>query len=717
MARIRFSLLAATATLVLISPGHAAESTYYSFLLDGKSLGSAELHASEVTWNGKTRTRLISTATLKFAMLGTTRKTVRKSTTLVDPADGKPVFYELTQDTNGTVTHIECKFEDKQVRTWKWDEGDKKGEPQVTALAKRPWILGSNNFAHWNILTKAAVTNAGDGRAEFSVFLPDAGVVQNLRLVRGERAEVACNGTKYTCHQWDLEGAGLKQFVDDASGQLVKMSIPSQKTTVTLSDKRTVQDAAKEGAQEILAQHFVQSNVSFDDFLAIRMLRAKIGVTVIGEGVANKPSVLKTYMQAFDGKKQDAHVTGTVTIHSTPYTPKASIPFTAAGKPTPDLAPWREPSLMIESDDPEIVSLAKGLTENVFDRWQAVLKIAGWVHKNVRYSIADSPSARQALKKRTGDCGPHATLTVAMLRAVGVPAKLVGGLVYTPSFGGSFGQHAWIEVYMEKDGWIALDPTTGELDELSAVHIKLFEGMGGVVPEKIEVLDYAPTNRTPVDAAPAVAKPLPWKYDHDYTYTYFQNGKKLGTQVFHVARRKRDDRIDQELTSKLDLTASGTHVVSTTRMVLQPNVLPVSFHRDFQAGGTKVTRQCDFRDGAVHVAITGAAEMQRDIAIKPGTYCFDNNLIPSFAMICAQLDLKENTRIPIRTFHPTSMSLISLTFEVKEMKTIKVAGQDIECFECAVAPLNNTFWITRDRRLVKVEAPGVVIDLSPGTDP
>jgi hypothetical protein len=42
-----------------------------------------------------------------------------------------------------------------------------------------------------------------------------------------------------------------------------------------------------------------------------------------------------------------------------------------------------------------------------------------------------------------------------------------------------------------------------------------------------------------------------------------------------------------------------------------------------------------------------------------------------------------------------------------------VAGQDVECFECTVEPIQNTFWITQDKRLVKVDAPGgVVIELT-----
>ena len=82
------------------------------------------------------------------------------------------------------------------------------------------------------------------------------------------------------------------------------------------------------------------------------------------------------------------------------------------------------------------------------------------------------------------------------------------------------------------------------------------------------------------------------------------------------------------------------------------------------------------------------------LRLKTGTYCFDNNLIASFALICSQLDLKENQKIELRTFHPSSMSVIPLSFQIQGRKSTQVSGKEVECFECFVEPIKNTFWIT-----------------------
>jgi transglutaminase/protease-like cytokinesis protein 3 len=71
-------------------------------------------------------------------------------------------------------------------------------------------------------------------------------------------------------------------------------------------------------------------------------------------------------------------------------------------------------------------------------------------------------------------------LAAAMCRAVGIPARVVIGLIYVDHLDG-FGYHMWNEVYINKR-WIALDPSWDQ-SEADAVHIKLSEtSLDGVSP-------------------------------------------------------------------------------------------------------------------------------------------------------------------------------------------------------------------------------------------
>jgi hypothetical protein len=69
-----------------------------------------------------------------------------------------------------------------------------------------------------------------------------------------------------------------------------------------------------------------------------------------------------------------------------------------------------------------------------------------------------------------GDCNEHATLLTALLRAVGIPARLCIGLVYSRD---KFYYHAWTEAYL--GDWISMDATLNQMP-VDATHVKFVEG-------------------------------------------------------------------------------------------------------------------------------------------------------------------------------------------------------------------------------------------------
>lgn len=61
--------------------------------------------------------------------------------------------------------------------------------------------------------------------------------------------------------------------------------------------------------------------------------------------------------------------------------------------------------------------------------------------------------------------------------------------MYTTYYGGSFGQHAWTEVFMGNAGWIAVDATAFEYDFVDAGHIRLGE-LTSFHPEEMSIIEY-----------------------------------------------------------------------------------------------------------------------------------------------------------------------------------------------------------------------------------
>ncbi len=130
------------------------------------------------------------------------------------------------------------------------------------------------------------------------------------------------------------------------------------------------------------------------------------------------------------------------------------------------------PSPGIQSDDKEIIELAKRLTENSTSDFEKVARLAIWAHKNIVYDEAMTgreESATWVLANKRGVCTEFATLFIALARASGIPARYLTGYSYTSEKG--WLGHAWAEVYIGV--WVPVDPTWMEAGHLDATHIQV----------------------------------------------------------------------------------------------------------------------------------------------------------------------------------------------------------------------------------------------------
>ena len=79
--------------------------------------------------------------------------------------------------------------------------------------------------------------------------------------------------------------------------------------------------------------------------------------------------------------------------------------------------------------------------------------------KNLSTAFA---SASEVARTRMGDCSEHGVLLAALLRADGIPSRVVHGLVYVPGFGkkkqGAFGWHMWTQAQIDGN-WVDVDAT------------------------------------------------------------------------------------------------------------------------------------------------------------------------------------------------------------------------------------------------------------------
>ena len=104
---------------------------------------------------------------------------------------------------------------------------------------------------------------------------------------------------------------------------------------------------------------------------------------------------------------------------------------------------------------------------------EVVQQVYDWIASNVTYDtekatilagggVEYTPDPDETLRTKTGICYDYASLAAAMLRANGIPTKLIKGDVMNQDKNKVY--HAWNMVWLEEAGWIAVELAVNQND-------------------------------------------------------------------------------------------------------------------------------------------------------------------------------------------------------------------------------------------------------------
>ena len=275
-----------------------------------------------------------------------------------------------------------------------------------------------------------------------------------------------------TVRAWRVETPGTTGGFSgwiDAQGRVVQRALPDG---ITL--KRTAYELAFENWR-IARDRATAANAGTGDILERTVIAAGVNIgrsKLISMTVQLGAPDLKGY--DLDGGRQ--HFSGDTlkVVREKDAGIGASMPAWAMYRVKefkdrfrPELAD--EPMLQVHTRD--MIGLALGIIGDERTPRLMVQKLEQWVSDSLaKTATLGVPNALAVLHSRKGDCNEHAQLFVALVRALGIPARVATGLLYV---NGKFYYDAWAEVWLGE--WVAVDPTFGQFPA-DAAHLRFVVG-------------------------------------------------------------------------------------------------------------------------------------------------------------------------------------------------------------------------------------------------
>lgn len=292
-------------------------------------------------------------------------------------------------------------------------------------------------------------------RYRLSIFDPSTLSIDEMavELVEKEKKKIGNRAEDIYHLKGAYKGMAMHTWIDK-NGKTIREESPMGMTILQEPKEMALREVKEGDLIDIIDVTAITPNVGIKEPSKVKYLKARLS------GVDLKEFKMDDERQRLSGD--------TIEIKSENIdNMKAdSLPVNKKG-----LESYLEPTPFIQSNDSEIISLAKDIIGNEKSSLHAARLINEWVYKNIeKRPVVSIPNARDVLKMRAGDCNEHTTLFVALSRAVKIPARINVGIVY---LGGRFFYHAWPEVHAGK--WIAVDPTLNQFPA-DATHIRFVTG-------------------------------------------------------------------------------------------------------------------------------------------------------------------------------------------------------------------------------------------------
>lgn len=452
----------------------SSQTSYYGVYLQNAKVGSFVLtRTANATYKGARALRFDADMTLDMRVLGASAKVVNRTASWSDPKTGKPLFLDYkTQAAGVPGGGGDSRVTATYGLTGLTYQADIQGTKKTGTLALKPGESFLADAMESDLKPRPGLTMKG------KVFSPDTLSLLDSEIRVVGREPVALGGQ--TVSGWRVVDkntlANTTLWLNDEGDLLRQDAVMG--IQIRREPKEVALAAPKAGAALDIAQAtgIVPTGEKIVKPRTLR--RAEYEISGLTKPLPLASDTVQTVAHEPDatpaGSSGALRARVSVTAGPLPSGPSAPLFAPGAADVPNALKPFLQSTLYVAADDPYFQALAKKVVGTETDTARAASKIADYVHKTITPdpSIAALRTATAIAKTPRGVCRDYTTYFTAIARAAGLPTKQCVGVGYAD---GKFFYHAWPEVWVGNETWIALEPTWG-MPFADATHIKLAEG-------------------------------------------------------------------------------------------------------------------------------------------------------------------------------------------------------------------------------------------------
>lgn len=430
-----------------------ADESWLGMFYQGNKIGYVYSSLIDTTLNKVPAKESRSSTVINAGLLGADLKMKIEENTWLD-SNGKPILMNFTINSGGRTQTVKALFTTSDIHV----------TVVSTAGAKTQKVIPLPTDAEVvdDALSTLLESKTKVGTSRFYyVFDPMKASLSKSEIVLKGPAMTTVNGKQVKGTKVEIDDADIQSYAYvTPKGDLIRYDGPMgiEMYPETKAEALKEKSGAGDTVIDLATVSSLKPDKAIPDIGTVKELKLRI----TGHNLSSLPSdTHQTVTKSGDSWVVDVHPVGFGNSKET---------ITAAGQAK---SAWVKPSFNIPSDSATFKALASRLIGDATTVQEAAKRVHDYVYDTMKPNagIGVLRDATEILNTKEGVCRDYAVLTATLLRAAGVPSRLVSGLVYEE---GSFYYHAWVEVW---DGitWVGVDSTLPS-GKLTAGHIQLAQG-------------------------------------------------------------------------------------------------------------------------------------------------------------------------------------------------------------------------------------------------